>query len=51
MDIQLMGGVFGVICLGLASLATFFLVPDRELTVREKIGINTIFWTFALYAA
>ncbi len=51
MDINLTGGIVGVICLGFASLATFFLVPDRELTVRERIGINTIFWTFALYAA
>ncbi|MHB8084605.1 MAG: hypothetical protein ACYDHZ_02125 [Dehalococcoidia bacterium] len=50
MDIQLTEGIIGVACLGLAAIGTFLLVPDRELTVRERIGIHTIFWSFILYA-
>ncbi|MGA2368500.1 MAG: hypothetical protein ABSF74_08025 [Dehalococcoidia bacterium] len=50
MDIQLTNGIIGVTCLAFAAIGTFLLVPDRELTVRERIGIHTIFWTFILYA-
>jgi len=50
MEIQIMGGVIGVVCLGLASLAAFLMVPARELTIRERIGIHTFYWAFAIYA-
>lgn len=50
MEIQIMGGVIGVVCLGLASLAAFLMVPARELTTRERIGIHTFYWAFAIYA-
>jgi hypothetical protein len=50
MEIQIMGGVIGVVCLGLASLAAFLMVPARELTTRERIGIHTFYWSFAIYA-
>jgi hypothetical protein len=50
MDIQLTNGIVGVTCLAFAAIGTFLLVPDRELTVRERIGIHTIFWSFILYA-
>jgi hypothetical protein len=50
MEIQIMGGVIGVVCLGLASLAAFLMVPARELSVRERIGIHTFYWAFAVYA-
>ena len=50
MEIQIMGGVIGVVCLGLASLAAFLMVPARELSTRERIGIHTFYWAFAVYA-
>ncbi len=50
MDIQLTNGIVGVACLALAAIGTFLLVPDRELAMRERIGIHTIFWSFILYA-
>ena len=43
-------GIIGVTCLALAAIGTFLLVPDRELTMRERMGIHTIFWSFILYA-
>jgi len=51
MEIQNAGEVLGVVCLGLASLAAFLMVPARELSGRERIGIHTFFWAFAVYAA
>ena len=51
MDIQVTSAVIGVTCLAFAAIGTFLLIPDRELTVREKIGIHTIFWVFVIYAA
>jgi len=50
MGIEVMGGVIGVVCLGLASLAAFLMVPARELTFRERIGLHTFYWAFAIYA-
>jgi hypothetical protein len=50
MEIQITGGVIGVVCLGMASLAAFLLVPARELSTRERIGIHTFYWAFAVYA-
>ncbi|MGA2158776.1 MAG: hypothetical protein WB588_09190 [Dehalococcoidia bacterium] len=50
MDIQLTNGIVGVTCLALVAIGTFLLVPDRELAVRERIGIHTIFWSFIFYA-
>jgi hypothetical protein len=50
MDILLVSGIIGATCLAFAAIGTFLLVPDRELTVRERIGIHTIFWAFVLYA-
>ena len=50
MYIQAIGGIVGVICLGMASLAAFLMVPPRELTVRERIGIHTFYWTFAFFS-
>ena len=50
MEIQIMGGVIGVVCLGLASLAAFLMVPARELSARERIGLHTFYWAFAVYA-
>jgi len=50
MEIQITGGVIGVVCLGLASLAAFLMVPARELSTRERIGIHTFYWAFAIYA-
>ncbi len=51
MGIQNAGEVLGVVCLGLACLAAFLMVPARELTSRERIGIHTFYWAFAIYAA
>jgi len=51
MGIEIMGGVISAVCLGLASLAAFLMVPARELSLREKIGIHTFYWAFAIYAA
>jgi hypothetical protein len=51
MGIQNAGEVLGVVCLGLASLAAFLMVPARELSTRERIGIHTFYWAFAIYAA
>jgi len=51
MGIQNTGQVLGVVCLGLASLAAFLMVPARELSIRERIGIHTFYWAFAIYAA
>ncbi len=51
MVIQSMGEVIGLVCLGLASLAAFLMVPARELSTRERIGIHTFYWAFAFYAA
>jgi hypothetical protein len=51
MGIQNAGEVLGVVCLGLASLAAFLMVPSRELSMRERIGIHTFYWAFAIYAA
>jgi len=50
MYIQAISGIVGVICLGLASLAAFLLVPARELTIRERIGMHTFYWTFAVFS-
>lgn len=47
---QAISGVVGVICLGMASLAAFLMVPARELTARERIGIHTFYWSFALFS-
>jgi hypothetical protein len=47
---ETVSGIIGVVCLGFAAIATFLLVPDRELKPRERIGMHTIFWTFILYA-
>lgn len=46
-----MGGVISAVCLGLASLAAFLMVPARELSFRERIGIHTFYWAFAIYAS
>ncbi len=51
MGIQNAGEVLGVVCLGLASLAAFLMVPARELSLRERMGIHTFYWAFAIYAA
>jgi hypothetical protein len=51
MYIQAISGIIGVICLGLASLAAFLMVPARELTDRERIGIHTFYWSFAVFSA
>jgi hypothetical protein len=51
MGIDIMGGVISALCLGLASLAAFLMVPTRELSLRERIGIHTFYWAFAIYAA
>jgi len=50
MGIEIMGGVIGAVCLGLASLAAFLMLPARELSSRERIGIHTFYWAFAVYA-
>jgi hypothetical protein len=50
MDTQMTSGIIGVTCLAFAAIGTFLLVPDRELTVRERLGIHTIFWVFVIYA-
>ncbi len=50
MDIQSVGGIIGVLCLGFASLAAYMMVPTRELTIRERIGIHTFYWSFAIYS-
>ncbi|MBN1376186.1 MAG: hypothetical protein JXA01_08535 [Dehalococcoidia bacterium] len=50
MDAQITSGIIGIACLACAAIGTFLLVPDRELTVRERIGIHTIFWAFIIYA-
>ena len=50
MGIEMTGVVIGVVCLGLASLAAFLMVPARELTIRERIGLHTFYWAFAIYA-
>jgi hypothetical protein len=50
MDTQMTSGIIGIICLGFAAIGTFLLVPDRELTGRERLGIHTIFWAFVIYA-
>ncbi len=50
MDTQLIGGILGIVCLGFAAIGAFLIVPDRELTVRERIGMHTIFWVFVVYA-
>ena len=50
MGIEITGVVIGVVCLGLASLAAFLMVPARELTIRERIGLHTFYWAFAIYA-
>ena len=51
MGIEILGGVVSAVCLGLASLAAFLMVPARELSARERIGIHTFYWAFAIYAA
>jgi hypothetical protein len=51
MYVQAISGIVGVICLGMASLAAFLLVPARELTTRERIGIHTFYWSFAIFSA
>jgi hypothetical protein len=51
MGIEITGVVIGVVCLGLASLAAFLMVPARELSIRERIGLHTFYWVFAVYAA
>lgn len=51
MYIQVIGVIVGVICLGMASLAAFLMVPVRELTTRERIGIHTFYWAFAVLSA
>lgn len=50
MSTEIIGGVLGIACLGLVCIGTFLLVPERELTVRERIAIHTIFWSFIIYA-
>ncbi|MDD5313580.1 MAG: hypothetical protein PHO26_11145 [Dehalococcoidia bacterium] len=50
MDTQVIGGIIGIACLGFVCIGTFLLVPDRELKVRERIGIHSIFWAFIIYA-
>ncbi|MGD0854522.1 MAG: hypothetical protein ABSA18_01780 [Dehalococcoidia bacterium] len=50
MDIQMTSGIVGIACLGFAAIGTFLLVPNRELTGRERLGIHTIFWAFIIYA-
>ena len=50
MYIQAISGIVGVICLGMASLAAFLMVPARELTLRERIGIHTFYWSFAAFS-
>ena len=50
MYIQAISGIVGVICLGMASLAAFLMVPARELTTREKIGVHTFYWSFAAFS-
>ena len=47
---QAISGIVGVICLGMASLAAFLMVPARELTARERIGIHTFYWSFAVFS-
>jgi hypothetical protein len=51
MGIEIMGGVISAVCLGLASLAAFLMVPARELSLRERFGIHTFYWAFAVYAS
>jgi hypothetical protein len=34
----------------MASLAAFLMVPARELTLRERIGIHTFYWSFAVFS-
>ncbi len=50
MNIQMTSGILGIACLGFAAIGTFLLVPNRELTGRERLGIHTIFWAFIIYA-
>jgi hypothetical protein len=50
MDIQMTSGIVGIACLAFAAIGTFLLVPNRELTGRERMGIHTIFWAFIIYA-
>lgn len=50
MYIQAISGIIGVVCLGMASLAAFLMVPARELTIRERIGIHTFYWSFAVFS-
>jgi hypothetical protein len=50
MEIQSISAIIGAACLGFAAIGAFLLIPDRELTIREKIGIHTIFWAFVIYA-
>ena len=50
MDAQFVSGIIGAVCLGFTAIGAFLLMPDRELSVRERIGIHTIFWTFVIYA-
>jgi hypothetical protein len=50
MYIQAISGIIGVVCLGMASLAAFLMVPARELTARERIGIHTFYWSFAVFS-
>ena len=45
---QISGALLGFICLGFASLGIFLLVPQRELAIRERIGLHTIYWSFAI---
>ncbi|RPJ63769.1 MAG: hypothetical protein EHM12_01455 [Dehalococcoidia bacterium] len=50
MDTQTINGIIGIACLAFAAIGTFLLVPDRELSGRERLGIHTIFWAFIIYA-
>jgi hypothetical protein len=50
LEMETISGIIGIACLGFAAIATFLLIPDRELRPRERIGIHTIFWTFIVYA-
>ena len=50
MDIQITSGIVGIACLGFAAIGTFLLIPNRELTGRERLGIHAIFWAFIIYA-
>jgi hypothetical protein len=50
MDIQMTSAVVGIACLAFAAIGTFLLIPERELTARERIGIHTIFWAFVIFA-